>query len=96
MKNRKILIGVFLFALFTIVLLYRQQILQMVVPERQTNTTPITPEAMKALPPLPKSDEATLQKQLQDIVKGGKVSDCANLSDPRYQYACHDFFKMKK
>lgn len=45
--------------------------------------------------PLPAVDEALLQKQLQEIVATKEESDCDTLSDPRYQFACHDFFKVQ-
>lgn len=45
--------------------------------------------------PLSEVDEITLQRQLQDILEKGNESDCEALVDERYQYACHDFFKIK-
>lgn len=71
--------------------------------EQRTHTTaPVaidtaTTTALETLAPLPPADEAKLQQQLGAILDSGQESDCANLVDPRYQFACHDFFKnMKK
>jgi len=33
---------------------------------------------------------------LQDILAKGNEGDCETLGDERYQFACHDFFKIQK
>lgn len=40
-------------------------------------------------------DEVALQRQLQNILAKGKETDCATLSDKRYQLACRDFFRIR-
>lgn len=45
--------------------------------------------------PLLPADETALQGQLQDILAKGTEDDCEVLSDERYQFACHDFFKIR-
>jgi hypothetical protein len=93
--TKKILVTVsFILAVIVLIVYAREKISHMPTPASVKHEPSVS--EMRALPPLPKADEATLQKQLQEIVKGGKVSDCASLSDPRYQYACNDFFKIKK
>lgn len=55
-----------------------------------------TVEDVTKLPPLPPTDESTLQKQLQEIIVKGIESECESLDDARYQFACHDLFKVQK
>ena len=95
---KEILVGVVIVAVLTTLFVYRQQISRLFTrPQVQTaTTTPVTIEQMRAMPPLPKADEAMLQKQLQDIVAKGKESDCASLSDSRYQFACHSIITAQK
>lgn len=57
-------------------------------PVLQTERAPEEPK------PLSNVDEVALQRQLQDILAKGKEADCATLGDARYQFACHDFFKI--
>ncbi len=54
-----------------------------------------TPEVTQEPKPLPSGNESILQAQLQDILAKGKESDCSTLEDERYQFACHDFFKIR-
>ncbi|OHA79149.1 MAG: hypothetical protein A2747_01455 [Candidatus Yonathbacteria bacterium RIFCSPHIGHO2_01_FULL_44_41] len=52
----------------------------------------LTPKDFEKMPPLPAVDELALQKQLQETITKGKKSECATITDPRYQFACHNFF----
>ncbi len=54
------------------------------------------PVAFEDMPPLLPVSEAELQQQINKILIEGEESDCETLADPRYQFACHDFFKLKK
>jgi len=64
----------------------------------QSRNTPaqLVPPSTQEPKPLSNVDEVVLQKQLQDILAKGKVADCATLSDERYQFACKDFFRIRK
>lgn len=62
------------------------------LPKSQTATATIP---FSKMPPIPVEDERILQKNLTDILAKGKEADCVSLSDPRYQFACHDLFKNK-
>ena len=88
-EKKTILVGLSVFAviLFIIVVMVSQKGNVPVQPEPQTT---------KESKPLSNVDEVALQKQLQDILAKGKVADCATLSDERYQFACKDFFKIRK
>lgn len=55
-----------------------------------------TPTQKEETKQLSNIDEVTLQRQLQEIVTKGKETDCSLLNDSRYQFACHDFFKIQK
>lgn len=39
--------------------------------------------------------ETQLQQQVQEIFKKGTDSDCSVISDPRYEFLCHDYFIAK-
>lgn len=76
-------------------------ILGVIANKKNKTTTPKTEESaiteLDNMKPLAPVNEVDLQHQLQNILAKGKESDCAALSDSRYQYACRDFFKnMKK
>lgn len=91
---RHITIGAIVLIVFGILFAIYEQRIHTTAPVA-TDTATTTP--LEALAPLPPVDEAELQRQLGAILDSGKESDCANLGDPRYQFACHDLFKnMKK
>jgi hypothetical protein len=70
-------------------------VITMMVFQKGNISTQPTPEATQEPKPLPSGNELILQAQLQDILAKGKESDCATLADERYQFACHDFFKIR-
>jgi LPS O-antigen subunit length determinant protein (WzzB/FepE family) len=54
---------------------------------------PIAKEVTKEPVVLTNVQEVDLQKQLQNILASKNEARCAELSDGRYQFACHDLFK---
>ncbi len=61
-----------------------------------TPTSTTAMQTLQTMPPLSSANEAMLQAQLQKIVAEGNESECASLNDLRYQFACQDFFTIKK
>lgn len=51
---------------------------------------------MVSLPVLSVAKETALQVQAQNIVTNGKETDCDTITDFRYQFACHEFFRVQK
>ena len=69
-----------------------------VSPKRNAPPQPVIQTEQVAPEPkvLSNVDEIVLQKLLQDILAKGNEGDCETLGDERYQFACHDFFKIQK
>lgn len=86
--KKAILVGI---AVFVVILLI---VVMIVSQKRNVPDQPIPQETQKPAP-LSNVDEVALQKQLQDILAKGKEDDCVTLGDERYQFACHDFFKLR-
>lgn len=92
----RVLVAVVMFVVLVVIFSKTLEIKSPTTDERtKATTTPPVSELVKMKPLLP-LDEVSLQKQLQGILVKGSISDCVSLSDPRYQFACRDFFKNKK
>lgn len=88
--RKAILVGIIAFA---VMLLF---VLVVIIQKRNVPAQPTTQQATQEPKTLSNVDEVALQKQLQDILAKGKDSDCMTLADERYQFACHDFFKIRE